>query len=319
MADFVSVALFAAGALGLTMLARRNRRAVAEPTVRHEPQAAQSAVDILKPAIPSAHGWANKVVIITGASGGIGQAIARMLAREHCRLVLHFHSNEAAVKALAHECASLGSPAVVPVQADLSDPTGGGARLVVESAVERFGVIHVLVNNAGIYQELPVVHERELPSFLDIFQRTLSANLLSAAALTYLVGAHMATHPRVGSEAVGAIINVGSRGAFRGEPDAWAYGASKAGMHALGQSAAVKLGASGVVVLSVAPGFVRTPMAEAALKGERGAAICAQSAWDRVATPEEVAECVTFAAQYWKAPWVTGGIIDCNGASYLRS
>jgi NAD(P)-dependent dehydrogenase (short-subunit alcohol dehydrogenase family) len=116
-----------------------------------------------------------------------------------------------------------------------------------------------------------------------------------------------------------AVVMIGSRGAFRGEPFAWGYGASKAALHSLGQNVALSFGKHGITCVSVAPGFVRTPMADALLDSPAGLAVTSQSPFQRVATVEEVAECVVFASSFWKNAWITGGIIDCNGASYLRS
>ncbi len=116
----------------------------------------------------------------------------------------------------------------------------------------------------------------------------------------------------------GRIVNVSSRGAFRGEPGQPAYGASKAGLNALGQSLAVSLGGRGIAVATVAPGFVETDMSNADLKAPRGAAIRAQSPFDRVARPTEVAAAIVWLASP-EAEWASGTIVDLNGASYLRS
>ena len=116
----------------------------------------------------------------------------------------------------------------------------------------------------------------------------------------------------------GAVVNVSSRGAFRGEPDCPAYGASKAGLNAFGQSMAVALAPQGIAVGTVAPGFVETDMAREALDGERGDAVRAQSPTGRVARPEEVAAAVFWLASE-EARFSTGTIIDVTGASYLRS
>ena len=112
-------------------------------------------------------------------------------------------------------------------------------------------------------------------------------------------------------------MNVGSRGAFRGEPDCPAYGASKAGLHQLSQSLALVLGRHGVSVGAVAPGFVETEMAAPVLESTEGDTIRAQSPFGRVATPDEVARAVVFMASRGFA-FGSGGIIDVNGASYLR-
>jgi NAD(P)-dependent dehydrogenase (short-subunit alcohol dehydrogenase family) len=115
----------------------------------------------------------------------------------------------------------------------------------------------------------------------------------------------------------GRIINVGSRGAFRGEPHSPAYGASKAGIAAFGQSLAKYLGARGIAVTTVAPGFVETDMAMQALAGEAGEVRRAESPFGRVADPDEIAAAVAFLASP-QAEWASGGILDLNGASYLR-
>lgn len=113
-------------------------------------------------------------------------------------------------------------------------------------------------------------------------------------------------------------MNITSRGAFRGEPSAPAYGASKAGLNALGQSLAKALGNEGIFVFTVAPGFIETDMAAEMLAGPRGDFLRGESPLGRVAKPEEVAWTVLFLA----APgseFLTGCIVDVNGASYLRS
>jgi NAD(P)-dependent dehydrogenase (short-subunit alcohol dehydrogenase family) len=116
----------------------------------------------------------------------------------------------------------------------------------------------------------------------------------------------------------GRVVNVSSRGAFRGEPETPAYGASKAALNAMSQSMAQALAPHGVYFYVVAPGFVETDMANTLLRSPEGDAIRAQSPLGRVATAEEVARTVAFLAS--EAPdFMTGAIIDVNGASYLRS
>jgi NAD(P)-dependent dehydrogenase (short-subunit alcohol dehydrogenase family) len=144
-----------------------------------------------------------------------------------------------------------------------------------------------------------------------IWQDTIQTNLVGVANACYCAARHMI------DRGGGRIINVGSRGAYRGEPHAPAYGASKAGLHALSQSLAKYLGQYNITVTAVAPGFVETDMARPDLAGPQGDKIRNQSPLGRVATPEDVAHTVLFLA----APgseFLTGAIIDVNGASYLR-
>ena len=115
----------------------------------------------------------------------------------------------------------------------------------------------------------------------------------------------------------GTIVNVSSRGAFRGEPEHPAYGASKAGLIAFGQSLARALGPHEIIVSAVAPGFVETDMAAAELVGEQGAARRAESPLGRVCTPDEIAAAVVFLASP-EAKMASGSVLDVNGASYLR-
>jgi 3-oxoacyl-[acyl-carrier protein] reductase len=115
-----------------------------------------------------------------------------------------------------------------------------------------------------------------------------------------------------------ALVTGSSRGAFRGEPETPAYGASKAGLNAMSQSLAQALAPHGVFFYVVAPGFVETDMADYLLRGPEGEGIRSQSPLGRVATPEEIARTVAFLAT--EAPdFMTGAIVDVNGASYLRS
>jgi NAD(P)-dependent dehydrogenase (short-subunit alcohol dehydrogenase family) len=140
----------------------------------------------------------------------------------------------------------------------------------------------------------------------------VDVNLLGAVNLTHLVARHL-----IGRGAGGSVVNVGSRGAFRGEPDFPAYGTTKAALHAFGQSMAVALAPHGIAVTSVAPGFVATGR-QAAKLAENGAALREQSPFGRVGTPEEVADAVLYLASA-PAAWASGAILDLNGASHLRT
>ncbi len=140
----------------------------------------------------------------------------------------------------------------------------------------------------------------------------LDTNLIGPANLSYLAARHMI------EQGGGRIVNVSSRGAFRGEPEGPAYGASKAGLNAMSQSLAKRLAPHNIFVGVVAPGFVDTDMAARYLDTPRGDEIRAQSPLGRVAKPEEVALAVMFLAAEG-AEFTTGAILDVNGASYLRT
>ena len=144
------------------------------------------------------------------------------------------------------------------------------------------------------------------------WQQTLGVNLIGAANVTWCAVQHMIAAGRGGR-----IINISSRGAFRGEPGQPAYGASKAGLNAFGQSLAKALGPHGIAVTTVAPGFVETDMATSHLTGPRGDEIRSQSPYGRVGYPHEIAAAVVYLASA-EAGWASGTIVDLNGASYLR-
>jgi NAD(P)-dependent dehydrogenase (short-subunit alcohol dehydrogenase family) len=173
------------------------------------------------------------------------------------------------------------------------------------------GRIDVLVNNAGVYEFHPVA-STTFEQWQRSWDKTISTNLLGPAHLAFHMSRHMM---KCGA---GKIINITSRGAFRGEPDAPAYGASKAGLNAFSQSMAKTLAPHNIFMYAVAPGFVETDMAASVLGGPEGDDIRAQSPLNRVARPEEVARVVLFLAAEG-TDYLTGSIIDVNGASYLRS
>lgn len=260
-------------------------------------------------------------VLVTGASRGIGAAIAAAFARRGDRVAVHCRGSVD----LAHEVvAGLPGAAHLVVQADVADPEAVPG--MVAAAVDGLGRIDVLVNNAAMYADPVVAGSRRLghpitestyAEWVEAWRRTLEVNLLGAANVTWCVTRHMLEVAPGVDQPRGRIVNVGSRGAYRGEPDVPAYGASKAGLHAMGQSLAQALAPEGIAVTSVAPGFVATDMAAGILAGPGGDAVRAQSPFGRVASPQEVAEAVVFLAS-GPAEWASGAVLDLNGASHLR-
>ena len=245
------------------------------------------------------------IVCVTGGSRGIGRAVAERFAERGATVVVNFRQDEAAARETVRALAGTGHLAI---RADVSDPDA--AQGLIETVVRELGRLDVLVNNAGTYALHPP-GDTGYADWQHAWQTTLQTNLLAAANLSYHAARHM--RPR-GS---GRIINVSSRGAYRGEPSAPAYAASKAGLNALTQSLARALAPHGIGVAAVAPGFVATDMARPHLEGEAGESIRAQSPFNRVAQPAEVAEAVCFLASE-RALFSSGTIVDVNGASYLR-
>jgi 3-oxoacyl-[acyl-carrier protein] reductase len=252
--------------------------------------------------------------LVTGASRGIGRAIARSLAARGVRIALHYHTNEeAAQEALAQ----LDGDGHLLCSADLAD-AAATARLWRE-VVLAVGRVDVLVNNAGIFADHPPL-TTDFAAWEAAWRRIIAANLLGPANLSLLAVQAMAAQPESHdpSWGRGRIVNISSRGAFRGEPDTPAYGASKAGLNSLSQSLAKALAARAVYVYCLAPGFVETDMAASHLAGPGGADILAQHPLGRITMPDEVADAAVFCALDAPAA-MTGSIIDVNGASYLRT
>jgi 3-oxoacyl-[acyl-carrier protein] reductase len=246
-----------------------------------------------------------RAILVTGAGRGIGRAIAEAFARQGDRVAIHHgHSASPAAGVLA----GLPGTGHAVVQADLADPQA--VRRMVDQAHAALGGLDVLVNNAGIFTPHPIA-DVSYEQWQAAWQATLAVNLTGAANVTWCAVQHMI------AQGGGRIINVSSRGAFRGEPGQPAYGASKAGLNAFGQSLARALAPYGIAVVSVAPGYVDTDMAARHLDGPRGDEIRAQSPFGRVARPGEVAAAVLYLASP-EAEWASGTILDLNGASYLR-
>ena len=248
----------------------------------------------------------NKTILITGASRGIGKATAIAFAEKGAVVGINFKKNQQeaqkTLKILKGKNHKL-------FQYDISEKNS--QKQLIEDFVKTYGKIDVLVNNAGI----SIDHNLEETSFEDwssAFQKTFETNLFAPANLCFLAGKQMI---KTGG---GHIVNVSSRGAFRGEPTKPAYGASKAALNAMSQSLAKRLAPHHIYVGVVAPGFTETDMATKTLTPQERENLLRESPFKRMAKPEEVAHAILFLASN-EAAYSSGTIIDVNGASYLRS
>ncbi|MBU8922215.1 MAG: SDR family oxidoreductase [Bacteroidales bacterium] len=243
-----------------------------------------------------------KTVLVTGASSGIGKQIAIELAAAGAAVAVHYniHKNEAVELAV-----KLGNGSKA-FNADLGIVEA--AVSLFDTVVEEYGRVDVLVNNAGIFEPCPV--ENPMEEWLDSWERTLTVNLTSTGILCRAAIRHFM------EKGGGRIVNIASRAAFRGETkDYLAYAASKGGMVSLSRSIARSFGKKGVKSFVIAPGFVRTPMAEGIIDEE--VVIRTELALGEMTTPGDVAPLVVLMAS-GKLDHATGSTVDINAGSYMR-
>ena len=243
-------------------------------------------------------------ILLTGASRGIGAALAQQLMQSGARLVLHYHKEAERAKALAAE-ANNGS---LPIQADLSDPQA--CRQLWEQSVDALGEIHALVNNAGVSLHVPI--EEDEDTWLAKWNLTLQVNLTAAALLSRHAVRHFA-----GKEG-GRLVFIASRAAFRGDtPDYLAYAASKGGMASLARSIARGFGKKNIKSFLINPGFVRTDMAAAILDRYGEEYALNDIALPQLTETKDLAPLVALLCS-GLADHATGSCIDVNAGSYVR-
>jgi len=248
----------------------------------------------------------DKIALVTGASRGIGKAIAERFAEMGAKVVVHYHKNK---KAAEETLSGLSGAGHIVLQADMTD--AAEVQNLARESIEKMGRVDILVNNAGVYLDHALA-DVNYEQWQEAWEKTLRTNLFGPANLTFLIAHQMI------KQGGGRIINISSRGAFRGEPNWPAYGASKAGMNSMGQSLAQALAPHKIFIYTIAPGFFETDMAAPFLEGSRGDEIRAQSPLNRAGRPKEIAALTLFLASE-QTEYMTGCIIDINGASYLRS
>ena len=246
----------------------------------------------------------SKVVLVTGASRGIGNELARQLAAAGATVAVHYSNSSNEAVAL---CQEIGHGAVA-FQADLSDSSE--AVRLFNDVVAEYGHIDVLVNNAGIAELAPIASSNE--DWVASWDKTFNTNTRSAGVLTKVAIDHFKT--RGG----GKIIYIASRAAFRGDSEDYlAYAASKGAMVALARSVARGFGKDEIVAFVIAPGFVRTAMAQDAIDAYGEDFVLGGLALNRLTEPSDVAPMIVLLAS-GLADHATGCSIDINAASYVR-
>jgi NAD(P)-dependent dehydrogenase (short-subunit alcohol dehydrogenase family) len=249
--------------------------------------------------------FTGRVVLVTGAAGGIGSATARTIAGCGGDVVLHDVGPGGRLGALADELGAHGHA----LAGDLADAPAAVA--LWQRAVAWRGRVDVLINNAGIYE--PAAIDDPLEQWTAAWERMLAICLVAPATLC-----REAIRTFRGQDGGGTIVNLASRAAWRGEdPDYWHYAAAKAGVVALTKTIARQYGRDGVTAFAVAPGFVDTPFNDALVEQYGLEFFAADTALGEVARPQDLANVIVFLAS-GLARHATGSTIDVNGASYVR-
>jgi 3-oxoacyl-[acyl-carrier protein] reductase len=246
--------------------------------------------------------FTGKAALVTGASRGIGRAVAVTLARGRCAVAIGYAGNDAAAEESRKLCEQAGAPRVLLQRFDVAEPAA--CQKAVDEVVAALGGLHVLVNNAGIAVDQLLVRVKD-----EDWQRQIGVNLTGAFNLV-----RAAARPMM-KQRGGAVVNLTSVVGETGNSGQAAYAATKAGLVGLTKAVARELASRNIRVNAVAPGFIDTDMTrdlpEAARQGMLGTIPLA-----RLGTAQEVADCVAWLAS-GEASYVTGEVIRVNGGMYM--
>ncbi|NLM20764.1 MAG: 3-oxoacyl-[acyl-carrier-protein] reductase [Peptococcaceae bacterium] len=239
----------------------------------------------------------DKTALVTGASRGIGRAIALALAKEGAAIVINYVSNRSLAEEVVREIEKTGGKALA-IGADVSNFEEAGA--LVAKAKEVFGSVDILVNNAGVTKDGLIMRMTE-----EDFDRVLEVNLKGA----FNCCRHVV--PLMVKQRSGRIINITSIVGLVGNAGQANYAASKAGLVGLTKSLAKEIGSRGITVNAVAPGFIETDMTSGLTEKMKEAAK-ENIALKKLGTPADVANAVCFLASE-KAAYITGQVISVDG------
>jgi NAD(P)-dependent dehydrogenase (short-subunit alcohol dehydrogenase family) len=245
-----------------------------------------------------------KNILVTGASRGIGKAIAETLGGSGARVAVHYNRTAEPARELAQ---ALGNGSFA-IQADLGDP--GACVRFMEQVLDRFGHMDVLVNNAGVAIE--AAEDESIEAWIQTWQTTMDVNLRAVGILSRMAVQHFL------ATGGGRLIHIASRAAYRGDTkDYLAYAASKGGIVSLNASIARAYGKQGVTSFVIAPGWTLTEMAQAYIDVHGDQAVLDEIALDRLTRPEDIAPTVALLAS-GLADHATGTSIDFNAGSYVH-
>ena len=241
-----------------------------------------------------------KVSLVTGASRGIGKAIALKLASLGCKVAVNYRERDSEANSIVEAIKGQGREAI-SVKADVAD--GEAVRVMMQQVTDRWGKIDILVNNAGINRDILLLRMPE-----SAWDEVINTNLRGAYLCTKFVLRSMVT------QHWGRIINIASVAGIIGNAGQSNYAASKGGLIAFTKSIAREMGSRNITANAIAPGFIVTEMTDK-LPQERKEAILAMIPLNRFGKPEDVAELVTFLASE-KASYITGQVICIDGGAF---
>ena len=241
-----------------------------------------------------------KTALVTGASRGIGRAIAIELAREGAKVAINFQSSEEKAKEVAYDITKFGGTCVL-AKANLADAKE--ARAMVKKVAEQFGHLDILVNNAGITRDKMLTKMTD-EDWLEVIQTNLNGMFFCTTAAI----------PIMAAQSYGRIVNVSSMNGQVGAVGQANYSASKGGIIAFTRTAALELAKSNITVNAVAPGYTETDMF-ARVPLDIQLQIKAKIPLRRFAQPEEIARAVTFLIA--EGDYITGTQININGGAYM--
>ena len=244
---------------------------------------------------------AKKVVLVTGASRGIGKAIALEMAKNGADVAICYSSDGEAAEAVCTEIHALGREAQA-YRCDVSDYQQCSD--TVKAAIAHFGRLDVLVNNAGITKDNLLLMMKE-----EEFDRVIATNLKGAFNMMKHVGAHFLKRKQ------GTIINIASVSGMMGNAGQANYAAAKAGLIGLTKTAARELAARGITCNAIAPGFITTDMTQQ-LTDKQRENIIATIPLKRMGQPEDIANLAVFLASPLAA-YITGEVIKVDGGIYI--
>lgn len=245
---------------------------------------------------------ANQVALVTGASRGIGKAIAQELARQGAK-VIGTATTEAGAEAISAYLAEIGAEAGKGMVLNVTNAEQCAA--IIDDISKTHGAVGILVNNAGITQDQLAMRMKD-----EEWDSVISTNLTSVGRLSRAVLRGMM------KAKTGRIINITSVVASAGNPGQMNYAAAKAGVEGMTRALAREIGSRNITVNSVAPGFIDTDMTKA-LGEDQHTALLTQIPLGRLGKPEDIAAAVAFLASP-AAAYITGTTLHVNGGMYMN-